>query len=72
MDYKVEKKSAPGWKQVEVLGETYEPGSPVGEEAGRWRQKLSSREERVKYLQTAERYWYSKEWFGSEKRKKPA
>ena len=72
MDYKVEKKSAPGWNQVEVLGETYEPGSPEGEAAGRWRQKLSSREERVKYLQTAERYWYSKEWFGSEKRKKPA
>ena len=72
MDYKVEKKNAAGWDQVEVLGETYEPGAPLGESAGRWRHKLSSRDERVKYLQTAERYWYSKEWFGSEKRKKPA
>jgi len=25
-----------------------------------------------KYLTTAERYFYSKEWFGSEKRKNPA
>ncbi len=25
-----------------------------------------------KYLQTAERYFYSKDWFGSEKRKNPA
>ena len=72
MDYKVEKKSAAGWDQVEVLGETYEPGAPSGEDAGKWRHKLSSRDERVKYLQTAERYWYSTEWFGSEKRKKPA
>ena len=72
MDYKVEKKSAPGWKQVEVLGETYEPGKPKGEEMGKWRQKLSSRSDRLKYLETAERYWYGKEWYGSEKRKKPA
>ncbi len=72
MDYKVEKKSAPGWKQVEVLGETYEPGQPQGQEMGRWRQKLSSRADRLKYLETAERYWYGKEWYGSEKRKKPA
>ncbi len=72
MDYKVEKKSAPGWKQVEVLGETYEPGQPQGQEMGRWRQKLSSRADRLKDLETAERYWYGKEWYGSEKRKKPA
>jgi len=25
-----------------------------------------------KYLKTAERYFYSKDWFGSEKRKNPA
>ena len=72
MEFKVEKRSSPGWKQVEVLGETYDPGVPEGEEVGRWRQKLASRDERLKYLQTAERYWYSKEGFGSERRKKPA
>ena len=59
-------------EKIEVLGPTYEPGKPEGEEMGRWRQKLESREERLKYLQTGERYWYSKDWFGSEKRKTPA
>jgi hypothetical protein len=72
MKYKVEKKSAPGRKEVEVLGETYEEGEPEGEEMGRWRQKLASREEKLRYLESGERYWYSKEWFGSEKRKNPA
>jgi hypothetical protein len=72
LEYKVEMRTAPGRKEVEVLGDTYEPGQPEGEEPGRWRQKLSTREEKLKYLQTAERYWYSKESFGSEKRKKPA
>jgi len=73
MEYKVEKKSAPGRDEVEVLGETFEEGKPeTGGEEGRWRQKLGSREEKLKYLQTGERYWYGKEWFGSEKRKTPA
>ena len=68
----VEEKSAPGNEEVKVLGETYEKGRPEGEELGRWRQKLASREERLRYLQTGERYWYGKDWFGSEKRKTPA
>ncbi len=72
MKYKVEKKSAPGRPQVEVLGETYEEGKPEGEDMGRWRQKLASREEKLRYLENGERYWYGKEWFGSEKRKNPA
>ena len=72
MEYKVEKKSAPGRDEVEVLGETYEEGKPEGEEVGRWRQKLGSRQEKMKYLETGERYWYGEEWFGSEKRKNPA
>ena len=72
MEYKVEKKSAPGREEVEVLGATFEEGKPEGEELGKWRQKLESREERLKYLQTGERYWYGKDWFGSEKRKNPA
>jgi hypothetical protein len=69
---KSKKKSAPEKDRVEVLGETYEKGKPEGEEMGRWRQKLASRTEKLKYLRTAERYWYGKDWFGSEKRKNPA
>jgi len=72
MEYKIEEKSAPGRDKVEVLGETFEEGKPEGEEMGRWRQKLGNREEKLKYLRTAERYWYGKDWFGSEKRKTPA
>jgi hypothetical protein len=72
MEYKVDKKPAPGRDEVEVLGSTFEEGKPEGEELGKWRQKLGSREEKLKYLQTGERYWYSKEWYGSEKRKNPA
>jgi len=73
MEYKVEEKSAPGRDKVEVLGATFEEGKPeTGGEEGKWRQKLGSREEKLKYLQTGERYWYGKEWFGSEKRKTPA
>ena len=73
MAEKGKKRSAPGKAKVEVLGETFEKGKPeTGGEEGRWRQKLGSREEKLKYLQTAERYWYGKDWFGSEKRKTPA
>ena len=71
-EYKVEEKSAPNRDKVEVLGETYEKGKPEGEEMGRWRQKLGERAEKLKYLSTAERYWYGEDWFGSEKRKTPA
>jgi hypothetical protein len=72
MEYKTVKKEAPGRGQVEVLAETYEAGNPEGEEAGKWRPKLESRDEKIKYLKTGERYWYSDDWFGSEKRKNPA
>jgi hypothetical protein len=72
MEYKVKKEKAPGRDEVEVLGETFEEGRPEGEELGRWRQKMGSREEKLKYLQNGERYWYGEEGFGSEKRKNPA
>ena len=72
MEYKVEKRSAPGRDEVEVLGATFEEGKPEGEESGAWRQKLESREEKLKYLQNGERYWYGEDWYGSEKRKTPA
>ena len=72
MEYKVEKKSAPGREEVEVLGATFEEGKPEGEDAGQWRQKLANRQDKLRYLESGERYWYGKEWFGSEKRKNPA
>ena len=72
MEYQVEKKKAPGRDEVEVLGATYEKGVPEGEEGGRWRQKLDNRENMLRYLESGERYWYSDDWFGSEKRKNPA
>jgi hypothetical protein len=72
MNYKIEKVKAPGRDQVELLKETYEKGTPQGEGAGKWRQKLASREEKLKYLQNSERYFYGKDGYGSEKRKKPA
>ena len=72
MEYKIKKKKAPGREEVEVLGATFEGGKPEGEDVGRWRQKLASREDKLKYLKSGERYWYSDDWFGSEKRKNPA
>ena len=57
-------------EERQVLGETYEPGKPIG--PNNWRAKLQNKEEMLNYLQTGERYWYSKEWYGSEKRRTPA
>ena len=72
MEYKVEKVKAPGRDEVELLGPTYEEGRPEGTAVGKWRQKLTSREEKLKYLHDGERYYYSDDWYGSEKRKTPA
>lgn len=57
-------------KKVKVLGPTYEPGKPEGRSD--WREKLQTKEDRVNYLKSALRYWYGKDWFGSEKRKQEA
>lgn len=72
MAYKIEKKTAPEWGEVDVLEDTYEKGKPEGEDMGKWRQKLGTRADKLKYLETGERYWYAKEGYGSEKRKNPA
>ena len=40
MEYKVKKVSAPGRKEVELLGETFEEGLPNDVEFGKWRNKL--------------------------------
>ncbi len=67
------KTKAPGRDEVEVLGATYEQGRPEGVEMGKWNQKLKTRDDTIKFLQTGLRYFYGdKEGFGSEKRKHPA
>jgi acetyl-CoA decarbonylase/synthase complex subunit delta len=65
----VEKERFDG-SSVKVLGSTFEPGTSEEREA--WRSKLTGREDEVKYLKSALRYWYSDDWYGSERRKKPA
>jgi hypothetical protein len=72
MEYKnVEKKDFKGNK-VKVLAETYEPGEPeikgCGEDLG-WRKNLLNKDNMIKYLKNGERYFYSSEWYGSEKRR---
>jgi hypothetical protein len=69
-EYTYEEKENFEGKKVKVLGPTYEEGRP--ESKANWEAKLGSREEAVKFLKTALRYWYSKDWFGSEKRKQEA
>ncbi|RJQ39150.1 MAG: hypothetical protein C4555_03750 [Dehalococcoidia bacterium] len=70
-DKMTKKKMADG-TEVPVLAETFDQGKPEAKDLGWWRQKLSTREEKLRYLKTAERYWYSTDWYGSEKRKNPA
>ena len=72
MKYQIKEMSAPNREKVEMLGATYEAGKPEGEDMGKWRQKLADRQEKLRYLQTGERYWYGEDWYGSEKRKNPA
>ena len=72
MEYQIKEMSAPNREKVEMLGATYEAGKPEGEDMGKWRQKLADRQEKLRYLQTGERYWYGEDWYGSEKRKNPA
>lgn len=67
----VAKKNFKG-ETVEILDATYEEGKPTGEGVGQWQHKLGSRKDILYYLQTGERYWFGKNWFGSEKRKNPA
>ncbi len=66
----LEEKKLFNGETVSVVGPEYEPGTP--EQPHRWRGKIQSREEMLKYLRCGERYWFSKEWYGSEKRKTPA
>jgi hypothetical protein len=69
-DDQIEEKVAFDGKKVRVLSSTFEEGKP--ETPINWRQKIRSREEMLAYLKTGERYWFSEEWYGSEKRKSKA
>ena len=69
-DYVYEEKENYEGKKVKVLGPTYEEGRP--DKMVDWRAKLTTRDDVVNYLRTALRYWYSSEWYGSEKRKQEA
>ena len=66
----MEEKTLFSGEKVKVIGPEYEEGAP--EQAHQWRKKIQGRQEMLKYLQNGERYWFSKEWYGSEKRKNPA
>jgi len=72
MEYENIEKDAPGRDKVKILSSTFEKGKPEGASDGSWRQKMRDRQEKLKYLETGERYWYGEDWFGSEKRKNPA
>lgn len=69
-DYVYEEKEDFEGKKVKVLGPTYDPGKP--ERSADWKEKLQTSDDRMNYLRTALRYWYSTDWFGSERRKQEA
>jgi hypothetical protein len=69
-EYQYDEKENFEGKKVKVLGSTYETGTAEG--SCDWRAKLETRDEKVNYLKSALRYWYSKDWYGSEKRKQEA
>jgi hypothetical protein len=66
----LEEKTLFSGEKVKVVGPEYDEGMP--EQPHQWRGKIQSRQDMLKYLQNGERYWFSKEWYGSEKRKTPA
>ena len=68
--YSYDEKEDFSGKKVKVLGATYEEGKP--EQSADWREKLASRDERLGFIRTAMRYWYTSDWYGSEKRKQEA
>jgi hypothetical protein len=73
---KYEEKERFDGQKVKILLPTYAEGTD--QDSSQWRTNINSvniGEESnpiKKYLTTAERYFYSNDWFGSEKRKTPA
>lgn len=66
-EYNYEEKQDLDGKEIRVFSETFDEGKP--ETRYDWTAKLVTRDDRIKYLKTALRYWYSNEWYGSEKPK---
>ena len=59
--------------EVEILGETYEQGEQCQGDKYNWTEKVGDDKDKImKFLESGLRYWYSDEWYGSEKRKTPA
>ena len=69
-DYTYEEKEDFEGKKVKVLGPTYDAGQ--ARRQGDWTEKLQTERRPAGYLKSALRYWYSTDWFGSEKRKQEA
>ena len=72
MKYKEVQKNDFSGKKVTVLDATYEQGNPETIGSGKnlgWRKNFQTRDQMLKYLMTGERYWYSNEWYGSEKKR---
>ncbi len=73
---KYEEKERFDGQKVKILLPTYATGTD--KDSYQWRTNINvvnigeGSEPVTKYLTTAERYFYSQEWFGSEKRKNPA
>ena len=68
MSYQNTEHDAAGGGLASATTASYAPGRPEDKNDGRWRHKLAARAEALKYLRSAERYWYG-ESFGSEKRR---
>lgn len=66
-EYRYEEKEGFDGKKIKVLAGTFDEGKPDARDD--WTAKLATRDEKIKYLKTALRYWYSNEWYGSEKRR---
>lgn len=75
-DEKFEERDRFDGTKAKILLPTYIAGSDT--DRYQWRTNISTVnvgeevDPVMKYLKTAERYFYSKDWFGSEKRKNPA
>ncbi len=73
---KYEEKERFDGQKVQILLPTYAAGTD--EDQYQWRKNIDAvnvgekSQPVMRYLTSAERYFYSKEWFGSEKRKNPA
>ena len=64
--------AAPSAAAVPPVASPPLPPVPSAPPRPTWTKKLASESERLGYLKTALRYWYSADWFGSEKRKQEA